>query len=153
MISQTAEYALRAMVYLYGQQGTPRTVAQIAEVTRVPAGYLAKIMQGLSRAQLVRSQRGVGGGFQPASEAEQITVLQIVSAVDPIRRYPECPLGIRSHGRNLCPLHHRLDQIGRMVEEAFGATTVADLLNASRSHSATCNFPKPPVSTKHVAAT
>ena len=42
MISQTAEYALRAIVYLAGQNGAPRTTAQIAETTMIPAGYLAK---------------------------------------------------------------------------------------------------------------
>lgn len=53
MISQTAEYALRAIVFLADQRGTPRTTAQIAEVTQIPAGYLAKVMQSLSRVKLV----------------------------------------------------------------------------------------------------
>jgi Rrf2 family protein len=142
VISQTAEYALRALVYLYGEHGAARTVAQIAETTMVPAGYLAKIMQGLSRARLVKSQRGVHGGFQTTRKPEKLTVLEVVSAVDPIRRFPECPLGIRSHGRTLCPLHRKLDQTAQMVEDAFHAVTLADLLNEPRSPAPRCSFPR-----------
>ncbi|HVT28894.1 MAG TPA: Rrf2 family transcriptional regulator [Lacipirellulaceae bacterium] len=140
MISQTAEYALRAIVYLADQQAA-RTTAQIAEATKVPAGYLAKVMQSLSRAGLVRSQRGLNGGFTLARSAEEVSILAVVNSVDPIHRYPECPLGIASHGRSLCPLHHRLDQAAAMVEKAFGDTMVAELLAGPRERKPLCRFP------------
>ncbi len=127
MISQTAEYALRAVVYLAGQGGEARTTQQIAEVTRVPAGYLAKVMQGLSRAGLARSQRGLHGGFTLATAPGKLTVLDVVNAVDPIRRIRSCPLGIKGH-LNLCPLHRRLDRAIGMVEEALRSSTIAELL-------------------------
>ncbi len=147
MISQTAEYALRAIVYLADQNGQPRTTAQIAEVTLVPAGYLAKVMQGLSRARLVNSQRGLRGGFTLSSGSDEMTVLEIVNAVDPIRRFPECPLGIAAHGRTLCPLHRRLDDAAAVVEEMFGDTTVAELLSVPRSRKPLCRFPAVPDAT------
>src|SRR5262245_46906388 len=118
MFSQTAEYALRAVVYLAAQGGEPRTAQQIAEVTRVPAGYLSKVMQALSRAGLVHSQRGLGGGFTLAVPPADLTVLDVVQAVDPIRRIKSCPLGIKGHV-NLCPLHRRLDQAIALVEKAL----------------------------------
>jgi Rrf2 family protein len=141
MISQTAEYALRAVVYLADQPAGPQTVSQIAEVTMVPAGYLAKVMQGLSRAGLVRSQRGLNGGFTLARAASALSVLEVVNAVDPIRRFPECPLGIPSHGRRLCPLHQRLDDAAQTVETAFAGTMVADLLTVPRERKPLCRFP------------
>jgi Rrf2 family protein len=141
MISQTAEYALRAVVYLADQAAGPQTVLQIAEVTKVPAGYLAKVMQGLSRAGLVRSQRGLNGGFTLARAANALSVLEVVNAVDPIRRFPECPLGIPSHGRRLCPLHQRLDDAAQTVETAFAGTMVADLLTVPRERKPLCRFP------------
>jgi Rrf2 family protein len=140
MISQTAEYALRAIVYLAGQD-QPRTTAQMSEVTHVPAGYLAKVMQQLGRAGLVRSQRGLKGGFTLAGEPEAVTVLEVINAVDPIRRFPECPLGIPSHGRRLCPLHFRLDQAAQLVVDALGETKVAELLDAPRRQRSPCRFP------------
>ena len=127
MISQTAEYALRAVVFLASQGGEARTVQQIAEATRVPAGYLAKVMQGLSRADLVHSQRGLHGGFSLTRPADELTVLDVVQAVDPVKRIRSCPLGIKGHV-NLCPLHRRLDQAIALVEDALRDSTVAELL-------------------------
>jgi Rrf2 family protein len=127
MFSQTAEYALRAVVYLASRHGEPRTAQQIAEVTNVPAGYLAKVVQGLSRAGLLHSQRGLGGGFTLATPAERLTVLDVVQAVDPIRRIKSCPLGLKGHV-NLCPLHRRLDHAISLVENALRESTIAELL-------------------------
>ncbi|HEV7221799.1 MAG TPA: Rrf2 family transcriptional regulator [Pirellulales bacterium] len=127
MISQTAEYALRAIVYLADQAETPQTTRQIAAVTLVPAGYLAKVMQGLSRAGLVRAQRGLHGGFTLAKPATDLTVLDVVQAVDPLRRITHCPLGLKGHTA-LCPLHRRLDGAVAMVEQALGGSTIAELL-------------------------
>ncbi|MCA9267680.1 MAG: Rrf2 family transcriptional regulator [Planctomycetales bacterium] len=141
MITQTAEYALRAMVYLADRDGAPRTNAQIAEATEIPAGYLAKVMQSLSRARLVHSRRGLNGGFTLAKDIKELTILEIVDVVDPIRRFPECPLGIASHGKTLCPLHRRLDDAGAMVEESFAHTTLADLLDVPRQRKPLCRFP------------
>lgn len=141
MISQTAEYALRAIVFLADQNGAPRTTAQIAKVTLVPAGYLAKVMQSLSRGGVVKSQRGLNGGFTLTSDPAQLSILTIVNAVDPIRRFPECPLGIKSHGRRLCPLHYRLDQAAAVVEQTFGETMVAELLSSQRDRRQLCRFP------------
>ena len=65
MISQTAEYALRAVVCLARSAPERRwTVRDIHEQTDVPEGYLSKVMQLLARAKIVRSQRGRTGGFR-----------------------------------------------------------------------------------------
>jgi Rrf2 family protein len=141
MISQTAEYALRAVVYLADQDGEPRTNVQIAEATQVPAGYLAKVMQGLSRARVVNSQRGLNGGFTLKESPNELTVLAVINAIDPIRRIHECPLGLPSHGTTLCPLHQRIDNAAALVEEAFGDTTVSELLDVPKSRKPLCRFP------------
>ena len=141
MISQTAEYALRAVVFL-ADQDQPQTNAQIAEVTQVPAGYLAKVMRSLSRARIVTARRGLRGGFELAGDADELTVLEVVNAVDPVRRFHECPLGL--HGVNLCPLHRSLDNAAKAVEEAFGDTTVADLIRVPRYRKPLCRFPAAP---------
>lgn len=145
MISQTAEYALRAVVYLADQAGEPRTNLQIAEATQVPTGYLAKVMQGLSRARVVNSQRGLNGGFTLKRSPDELTVLEVVNAIDPIRRIHECPLGLPSHGKNLCPLHQRIDNAAAAVEEAFGDTTISELLDVPKARKPLCRFPNAPV--------
>jgi Rrf2 family transcriptional regulator, nitric oxide-sensitive transcriptional repressor len=128
MISQTAEYALRAIVFLAEPHGAAQTNQQIAAATKVPAGYLSKVLQGLSRAGLVVSQRGLGGGFALARAPEEMTILEIVEAVDPLPRIRSCPLKIKEHETTLCALHRRLDEATAQVEKTFRDTTVADLL-------------------------
>lgn len=126
------------MVYL-AEQKEPRTTSAIAKKTQVPAGYLAKVMQGLSKAGLVHAQRGLHGGFVLVDSADDVTILEVIEAVEPIRRYHECPLGL--HGKNLCPLHRKLDDAAKSIEETFGSTTVADLNNVPRSRKPLCTFP------------
>lgn len=131
MLSQTAEYALRAMVALATASRTALTAQEIAVDSHVPPDYLAKVLRLLSRAGLVRAQRGRGGGFQTARPSNQLTVLEVVSAVDPVQRIRTCPLGLAAHGENLCSLHRAIDDAARSVEEAFQATTIQSLIGRS----------------------
>jgi Rrf2 family nitric oxide-sensitive transcriptional repressor len=140
MISQTAEYALRAIVFL-ADQGEARTTQQIAAATHVPASYLSKVMQSLSRSRVVRSQRGLHGGFTLAKSPEELSVWDIIDAVDPIQRIRTCPLGLKAHGVKLCPLHRRLDDALALVENAFRESTVADLLQEPTKSKPLCDFP------------
>src|SRR5690349_511493 len=109
MFSSTVEYALRAMMHLASLDGAPETSERIAAQTRVPSGYLSKVMRDLVVADLVTSFRGRRGGFVLARPPASITILDVVSAVDPIRRIDKCPLDNPAHAE-LCPLHRRLDQ-------------------------------------------
>lgn len=127
MISKTVEYALRTVVFLASQDGA-RTVQQIADQTRVRADYLAKVLQGLRRKGLVSGQRGVGGGYALTRPPAELTVWDVVEAVDPIQRILTCPLDLASHGVKLCPLHRRLDDALAGVEKAYRATTIAEVL-------------------------
>lgn len=142
MISPTSEYALRAIVALGKVPRELLTTTKIAELTKVPPGYLAKVLQTLGRAGLVSSRRGLGGGFVLSRPADQISVLKVVNAVDPIARIETCPLNIELHGTNLCPLHHRIDEAIASVERSFAETTIAELLNVPGRSSPLCSFDK-----------
>ncbi len=139
MISSTATYALRAVVYLAGHPGRYVNRAEISAATQVPHEYLLKVLQQLDVADLVESRRGPGGGYRLRRTADEITALDVVQAVDMIPRIATCPLGITSH-EQLCPLHQLLDNASRLVEQAFGQTAIADLMPGKRSR--TCDFPR-----------
>ncbi len=131
MFSQTTEYALRIMVYLGGVKDAPATNRQISAATQIPPGYLAKILQLLSRHSLVRSQRGLHGGSTLAASAKSITLMQVVSAVEPLRRITGCPLSIAAHGKSLCPLHKRLDETISAVQHVLESTRISDLIGGN----------------------
>jgi len=139
MLSQTAEYALRAMVALATSGGQPRTAQELAAESQVPLDYLSKILNSLAKGGVVTGQRGRGGGFQPTGSGSQMTVLQVVAAVDPLKRIKTCPLGLKSHGENLCPLHRKLDDAVRSVEEAFASTTIESLVGKSFCEGEECH--------------
>src|SRR5262245_24258528 len=142
MFTQKVEYALRAVVHLASGAPAARTVEQIARATKVPPAYLAKVIQGLAHAGVVRSQRGIGGGISLVKAPADLTILEVVQAVDPLKRIRSCPLGLAAHGVRLCPLHKRLDDALASVEEAFARTTLAEVLAEPSESVPLCDFPR-----------
>ncbi|MGK0185865.1 MAG: Rrf2 family nitric oxide-sensitive transcriptional repressor [Verrucomicrobiales bacterium] len=140
MISQTAEYALRAIVFLGNEKGIPQTTSKISSATKAPSSYLSKVMQRLSQQGIVGSQRGLHGGFTIKKPLTELTILDVVNAVDPILRIHECPLGNKAHGKNLCALHRTMDDTLAQAEESFRKITVDSLLEQPKLKK-TCRFP------------
>lgn len=141
MISQTAEYALRAVVFLGGNAGRPATTQQVAAATLVPAGYLSKVLRDLARAGHVTARRGLHGGYVLARPLDVLTVLDVVNAVDPLRRIDHCPLGLDAHRGTLCSLHKRLDEGVAIIEAYFRQSTIARLLAERTPNNALCAVP------------
>ena len=82
-VSTRGDYACRALLSLtMHDDGTPTSVRDIAERTALPQPYLEQILLALKGAGIVTSKRGVGGGYVLARGPEEITLAQIVSAVD-----------------------------------------------------------------------
>lgn len=129
MISQTAEYALRAAVVLGSQPDRPMTTQEIAQASLVPVGYLAKVLQLLGKAGIVEARRGIRGGHILNRSLERLTVYDVVNAVDPLERITHCPLKLSAHAERLCSLHQKLDDAVAMLEAYFKQTTIRDLLN------------------------
>lgn len=129
MFSLTIEYAMRAVLALASGDGTPMTTRRIAEVMKVPQSYLSKVLQSLVKAGLVYSTRGLKGGFVLVSKPEEISMLDIMDAVSPIKRIESCPLDLDGHSSDLCPLHQRLDAAMGLVQDAFRDTSLAEVLS------------------------
>ena len=127
MFSRSVEYALRAMVALAARYNDPMTVKEISEATQVPRPYLSKMMNNLARAELVRSRRGLGGGFALARPPNETTLLDIINTVDPMKRTRACLLeDERAAAR--CPLHRRLDEALEAVDHVLHGTTLAQIV-------------------------
>jgi Rrf2 family nitric oxide-sensitive transcriptional repressor len=141
MLSKTAEYALRAAVWLAQTPGESASADHLAKVTKVPRRYLHKVLQDLSRSGLVHSQPGPGGGYSLSGPPEKTTILDVVSATAPPERIRHCPLGLPSHTK-LCPLHKELDRVYATAEEALSRVTLAQLLRSSSRIIPLCDVAK-----------
>ena len=142
MFSQTTEYALRAMALLAYAPGQLVPTTTIAEESKVPPTYLAKVLQMLASAELIVGRRGVGGGYKLAKPASDIKMLDVINAVEPVRRITSCPLGLTDHGVNLCPLHRRMDLAAKQIIELFDGIALADLVGPTRGSRPLCDKAK-----------
>jgi Rrf2 family protein len=83
MLSRRADYGVRAMIDIAAQQPTERMiVSEIAKRQDIPPSFLAKIVPLLARAGLVRTSLGAAGGITLAASPEEISLLQIIEAID-----------------------------------------------------------------------
>ncbi|MDX2177459.1 MAG: Rrf2 family transcriptional regulator [Candidatus Sumerlaeia bacterium] len=138
MITTTGEYALRAAAYLAQHPAGSTTSAIIAEATKVPHGYLQKVLKQLVRAGLIASQRGLNGGFVLARPAAEISILDVLRAVDAApQRITRCPLGLAGHVR-LCPVHRLVDDATAAIEAAFAKASLADMSATAGGVKALC---------------
>lgn len=143
MISQTAEYALRAMAWLALTPEQRVASASLAEHTKVPPDYLAKVLQLLGEAGFIDGRRGVRGGYQLAKSAREIPLLDVINAVSrdesQIKRITSCPLGLENHGQNLCPLHQAMDRAAEAVIGVLDGHTLADLVSDDAAPKPLCD--------------
>jgi Rrf2 family protein len=128
-LSSTAQHALRAVLYVADNAAErPVRVDEIAAALSSPRNYLSKTLHALTRAGVLRSERGPKGGFQLSERPERLTVARVVAPFEPVgeRRClvgrPECG------GAHPCAAHHRWAGVASAVEDFFAQTTVADLL-------------------------
>ena len=131
MLSQTAEYALRAVLYLAEHCGTeaqPMRVDEIAGDLGIPANYLSKTLQTLAKERVLRSVRGPRGGFCLARAPEQITLYDVIAPYGDLDADRKCLLGRpECSDRNPCPAHHAWKQTSDQLAGFFRTTTVADV--------------------------
>lgn len=129
LLSQTGEYALRAVLYL-AAHGTDRAV-QVAEMARaldLPQNYLSKTLHQLARAGVLASTRGKSGGFRLAVAPDRLALARIVAPFGDIEDRRRCLLGRATcSDRTACAAHTRWKEVAEKLSTFFRETTVADL--------------------------
>lgn len=128
IVSQTAEYALRAMVYL---ASLPReamaTSRDVSKATSIPEPYAAKVLRKMVAAGLLGAQKGHGGGFHLARPPERIRFTDILEAVDERLAEEHCAFGWeKCNAKKPCPLHNAVSELKQSVNEWADRTTLAD---------------------------
>jgi Rrf2 family protein len=130
--SRSAEYAIRAFVYLASvPDGKYAMAKQIAQQTEIPAHFLAKILQQLARKGFLRSSKGPTGGFTLRRPANEITLIDLVDAVDGLSDYQRCISGLADCNDSApCGLHDSWKALKSRIIDYLEGTTIADVSSA-----------------------
>jgi Rrf2 family protein len=113
--------------------------AKLAEKTKVPTHYLAKVLQQLAAADLIKGRRGVRGGYRLTRPSSQINLLDVVKAVAEVKRITSCPLGLENHSGMLCPLHQRVDAAAKAIMDLYSSVTLGDLISGPANVKPLCD--------------
>ena len=130
ILSRTAEYALRAVLYVarHADNGLVR-VGDVAQALTIPRNYLSKILHALARAGVLTSTRGKTGGFRLAVSADRLSLGDVVQEFDALEDRRQCLLGRPAcSDRQPCAAHEKWKRTAESVASFFRETTVADLL-------------------------
>lgn len=129
MLSQTAEHALRAVLYLAEEDaGRPVPVGEMAQALGIPRNYLSKILHVLARERVLVSARGKGGGFQLGAPADRLRLHAVIAPFDRLDNRRRCLLGrVECSDSRACAAHARWKGVADTVVSFFRETTVAEL--------------------------
>lgn len=130
MLSQTAEHALRALLFLARQEPeTPVSADRIADALGAPRNYLGKTLHALTRAGFVEGVRGPAGGYRLTADPARLSVADLIAAVDDPGRRTVCLLGDRPcDDGEPCPAHRRWTALERATQALLQRTTLTDLI-------------------------
>ena len=133
MLTQTALYALRALIYLARQPDDDyHQTREMARSIRVPPNYLGKTLQKLARARIIDSQKGLHGGFRAAKLPEQLRLYDVLRAVESVPK--ELEAGVEGVFDGEFPgLSNRFDGLYRLYKRTLMETTLADVMDSAKS--------------------
>ncbi|WP_291525380.1 Rrf2 family transcriptional regulator [Acidithiobacillus sp.] len=135
LLSKTSEYALQALIYLAAlPPREPVLSRDISDYLRVPAQYLAKILQDLAKRGVLDSFKGRGGGFVLRPGAEQMNILDIVEVVEGQPFGQGCVLGLKTCAdETACPVHTQWKPLKAEVVGLLGRQTIGSMAEAVRA--------------------
>lgn len=136
-LSQTAGYAVLALSSMDGPGGEWRLARHIAEEVGVPAPYLSKILHALARAEIILAKRGYRGGFTLARKAGDISILEIVEAVEDQRWMGRCLLGLsRCTDERACPAHEFWKTTRQRIQDQLQRLTLVEVAKFEKAYRA-----------------
>lgn len=131
MFSKACEYAIRATIYIAEQSNLNKRVSlkDIAKAIASPEAFTAKILQQLSRDQIIDSVKGPSGGFSiDKKKLQTLKLSQIVEAIDGDHIYKGCGLGFKECSeKKPCPVHDKFKVVRNELRNMLENTSVKEL--------------------------
>jgi Rrf2 family protein len=134
MPTNRTDYGIRALIYLANHQGTHAKAAAIGAAMDIPTGFLQQVLQELQRGRLVNSRSGPSGGYLLARPPEDITILEIVEALEGPLQTSECALrGGPCHWDEVCAMHWVWSSARTALSDSLRAATLARVAGDDRA--------------------
>ncbi len=133
-LTRGGEYGIRGVLYLAGQDnGKISMLSAIAKAQDVPPRFLAKIFQALAKAGVVKSHRGAKGGFSLARSASEITIKDVIEAIEGPIYLNVCLMGVGECSRDkICPMHEVWEEAQEKMMGVLARANFADLARAEQ---------------------
>jgi Rrf2 family protein len=125
-VSEAASLALHALAIIAGRAGTPVSTEDIARLLEASEAHLSKVLQRLSKADLVSGKPGPGGGFTLEKSPGEVTLLEIYEAMEGPLETKRCLFDLPVCDRGTCPLSLLLSRHGREIADELSATTLEE---------------------------
>ena len=141
-ISTKGRYGLRILIDLAAHDnGKPRLIRDIAQAQQISEKYISRLVIALRRAGLIRSVRGVNGGFHLAKQPQEITLLEVLEVMEGTVSIVECvkfaPLCSR---QNLCGVRTIWQQLNDNIRNMMSEVTLKEILEACQKQNADNTF-------------
>ncbi|MDR8393185.1 Rrf2 family transcriptional regulator [Aliifodinibius sp. S!AR15-10] len=135
LLSKSCVYGLRAALYLAaGNNGEYVSIGKMSERLDISFHFLTKILQQLTAADLMESHKGPNGGVKLAKPGSEISLIEVVIAIDGAELFTECALGLPGCGvEKPCPLHDTWAETRDSIREMLENTTLTHLAEKGKN--------------------
>ncbi|MEE9349489.1 MAG: Rrf2 family transcriptional regulator [Flavobacteriaceae bacterium] len=135
MLTNLSKYAIRSVLYLAIHTNEDKKIGskEVANIIKVPAPFLAKILQSLVKKGLISSSKGPNGGFYLTPKNNQNSMLDIVACTEGIDLFKACFLGLERCGDdNPCAIHHMVAPFKKAMIDGMGDKTIAQFAKETK---------------------
>jgi Rrf2 family transcriptional regulator, iron-sulfur cluster assembly transcription factor len=146
MFSTSCHYGLQAMIYiaLKATENTNVDLSSIAKELDIPKHFLSKILQQLVKNKLLQSMKGPTGGFRLSRPSDQITLMQVINAIDGMEIFNQCGIGFKAcDDDHPCPIHHEYKVVRNRIQHLFETKTLLELTEDIESGDSIISLGKP----------
>ena len=130
MLSNSAKYALKAVLFLavHSNEHKKIMIKDIAKPINVPQAYIAKLLQELSKQEIISSTRGINGGFFLTELNRKQPIMNVIFSIDGSYKMNSCLLSLENCNELVpCPLHHIVNPMRSQLIESLKAKTIEEL--------------------------
>ena len=146
MFSTSCHYGLQAMIYiaLHSSDNKNVDLNQIASELVIPKHFLSKILQLLVKSKLLVSMKGPTGGFRLNRPPKEITLIEVIEAIDGLDMFNQCGIGFkRCNDKHPCPIHFEYKHVRDRIEELFKSKTLKELTEEIETGDSIISLGKP----------